>query len=351
MEKITVQGQSGMSQLFIGELIKDISDYLPQGKIIIITDEQVNSLYSAIFQSYDIILIGQGEQMKTLSTVESVYDRLQELEVDRSTFILGVGGGMVCDVAGFVSSTYLRGLPFGFVPTTLLAQVDASVGGKNGVNFSGFKNRIGTINQPQFVLCDSTFFNTLPEREFRSGLGEVVKHALIADTDMFNYIEEHIDDILALNPYAMQRLVLDSLRIKSAVVSRDEREQGERRLLNFGHTVGHIIEEHSLLNHGEAVSVGMVIAAKISHHLGLLPNNDLQRIIKLLQRLGLPVTSPIPAEQIIQTLSMDKKCEDNHLHFVLLNNIGHAEIRKVSLLELQKLITHNLSSLLLTFNF
>jgi len=341
MEKLTIHGKSGISQLLVGELVQHISAYLPETDVIVITGQQISNLYSTILQPYKTITIGQGEDVKSLTTVSYIYDELIKLGADRSTFILGVGGGIVCDIAGFVASTYLRGLRFGFVPTTLLAQVDASVGGKNGVNFHGLKNRIGTINQPDFVLCDPSFFATLPEKEIRCGLGEVVKHALIADAELFSYIENHVEAILSLNPDVMKRLVLDSIRIKSAVVNRDEREQGERRILNFGHTVGHIIEEHSTFSHGEAISVGMVTAAKISQQLGLLSEEAVQRIINLLEKLGLPVHSPIPATDIVKTLSMDKKREGDNLHFIVLNAIGHADIKSISISDLQHLILNS----------
>lgn len=344
MEKLTVHGKSGSSQLLVGEPVQHISTRLPDTGVIVITDERVYNLYPAVFQPYKTITIACGEGVKTLNTVIYIYEQLMALGAGRSTFIVGVGGGVVCDIAGFTASTYLRGLRFGFVPTTLLAQVDASVGGKNGVNFQGFKNRIGTINQPEFVLCDPAFFATLPEREIRCGLGEVVKHALIADADMFDYIESHITDILSLQPAAMKRLVLDSVRIKSAVVNRDEREQGERRILNFGHTLGHIIEERSAFNHGEAVAAGMVVAANVSQQLGCISEATVQRIIALLQQLGLPVQSPIPAAELVDALSMDKKREGDHIHFVVLNDIGRAAIKTLPISNLQKLITHLLVS-------
>jgi 3-dehydroquinate synthase len=279
-----------------------------------------------------------GEQHKTLNTVAQIYEKLLEREADRSTFLMGVGGGVVCDIVGFAAATYLRGVRFGFVPTTLLSQVDAAVGGKNGVNFKGFKNKIGTITQPNFVWCDPSFFHTLPEREVRSGLAEVVKQALIADTALFEYIENNVAGVLKLEQEPMKRMVWDCLRIKAGVVSRDEREQGERRKLNFGHTVGHAVEQLSGLAHGEAVSVGMAIAAALSVRLGLLPAAGLARILSLLHRLHLPVALPSPAEEIIDALGQDKKREGDAIHFVLLDDIGHAVVREISLVQLRTLL-------------
>ena len=166
-----------------------------------------------------------------------------DCEADRASFIVGIGGGIVCDVTGYAASTYLRGLKFGFVASTLLAQVDAAVGGKNGVNWEGYKNMIGVFNQPDFVICDPLLLRTLPRREVLSGMAEVVKHALIADAGLFSYLEENGSGVLDLRPEVMERLVCDSVRIKSSIVNRDEREKGERRLLNFGHTFGHALEK------------------------------------------------------------------------------------------------------------
>lgn len=339
MEKLVIHGEHAESTLLVGAQYRHIVEYLPHGKVIVITDERVRELYPTFFNDHEPIVIGTGEPIKTLDTVAAIYTKLVEKEADRTTFLLGVGGGVVCDIAGFVATTYMRGLRFGFAPTTLLAQVDAAVGGKNGVNFGGFKNRIGTFNQPEFVLCDPAFFHTLPAREVRSGLAEVVKQALIADAGLFDEIEHKVTAILALEPVVMERLVAASVRIKADVVGRDEKEHGERRKLNFGHTVGHAVEQQTKLAHGEAVSVGMAVAAKLSARLGLLPEAAVTRIIKLLGELNLPVTLPLSAEKVITALSGDKKREGDVLHFVLLNAIGRAEVKEISLVQLRELLS------------
>ena len=333
-----VHGSNRKSVITVWEHHPHVGAYLPHEKIFVVTDTEVHRLYPAFFKSYEPVVIGTGERIKTLDTVALIYGKLLEKEADRSIFLIGVGGGVVCDIVGFAAATYLRGVRFGFVPTTLLSQVDAAVGGKNGVNFGGFKNKIGTITQPDFVWCDPSFFRTLPERETRSGLAEVVKHALIADVNLFDYIESNVQDILSLEPAVMERLVLDCLRIKAGVVSRDEKEQGERRILNFGHTVGHAVEQRSGLAHGEAVSVGMAVAAALSVRLGLLPAGKLTRIVNLLRQLHLPVSLPAPADEIVAALGQDKKREGDALHFVLLNDIGHAVVREISLTELRALL-------------
>jgi 3-dehydroquinate synthase len=339
MEKLVIHGSSNTSLLLIGESIDHLKMYLHERKVIVITDAEVHKLYPSLFEAYETIIIGIGESVKNLNTVSYIYDRLVDDEADRSVFLLGIGGGVVCDITGFVASTYARGIDFGFVPTTLLAQVDAGIGGKNGVNFRGFKNRIGTFNQPEFVLCDFSFFHTLPEKEIRSGLGEVVKNALVADADLFNYLEENVPNILNLQSGTMRRLVTDSLRIKSDIVGLDEKEEGERRKLNFGHTVGHAIEQQSDLTHGEAVSIGIAVVAKLSSCLGLLSPAILVRILNLLHQLKLPVVSPISTEKIIEGLRMDKKREGDVVHIILLDDIGHAIIEEITLDRLKELLS------------
>jgi 3-dehydroquinate synthase len=317
------------SQILIGESYRNLANYLPAGKqIIFITDANILQYYGDFFRAWPIIEMGIGEKNKNLDTVSQIYNRLLELNVDRNCFILAVGGGIVCDVSGFAASTYMRGVPFGFVSTTLLSQVDASVGGKNGVNFGGYKNMIGTFNQPQFVLCDPTMLQTLPEREFVSGFAEIVKAAVIRDAALFDYLELNTEKAVARDPEVIRHLVIESVKIKAEVVEHDEREQGERRILNFGHTFGHAIEALTGISHGEAVSIGMMIAARRSVIECGFPKSQLERLERLLVRLGLPVTTDAPPEDVLRTLLKDKKRESNIIHFVLLHEIGKAIICK-----------------------
>ncbi|MGI5865081.1 MAG: 3-dehydroquinate synthase, partial [Myxococcales bacterium] len=251
-------------------------------KLIIVTDATVRRLHGARFPDAPVIEIGQGEAAKTLTTVASIYERFLELELDRSAFVLAIGGGIVCDVAAFAASTWMRGVPFGLVPTTLIAQADAGIGGKNGVNLREYKNLVGVFRQPSFCLCDTSFLTTLPDRELRCGLAEVIKHGAIADRALFEFVEERAPALLDLAPDALDRVVSDSLRIKAGIVAIDETEQGERRKLNFGHTLGHAIERIAGLPHGEAVSVGMVLAARLSARRGMLEAKDADRLEALL---------------------------------------------------------------------
>lgn len=340
METLEINGSAGKSTLLIGETLKNLSAYLPASQTVIITDGNVRQLYGDQFPESLVIEIGMGERIKTLDTVQDIYGELVAHEADRTVFIVGIGGGIVCDMAGFVASTYLRGVRFGFVATTLLAQVDAGVGGKNGVNFSGYKNMVGVFNQPEFVICDPEALKTLSEQDRGCGLAEVVKHAAIADRRLFNYLVENVKAIRALSPEAVQRMVYDSVVIKSEIVNRDEKEGGERRKLNFGHTFGHAVEKVHQLPHGEAVSIGMMMAANLSRKKGYLTDIQVSRLADLLESLNLPTQRSIQKRDVIEALRHDKKRERDAVHFVLLNQIGQAVIEAVSLSELKNEIDH-----------
>ena len=293
------------SEIFIGPLADILSGVLPEGRVVVVSDSTIDRLYHSVLAQYDTVLIGLGESVKTMQTVEMIYRRFIELGVDRSTFVLAVGGGIVTDVAGFAASTYMRGVKFGFVSTTLLGQVDASVGGKNGVNVDGYKNMAGTFTQPQFVICDPALLRTLPEREFRAGLAEVVKAAIIADADLFGRIE---------------RTTFEALRT------------GDRRKLNLGHTLAHAIEKASnRMNHGEAVAVGTVLIAGAAVKLGALTQADCDRIVNVLTALGFDLTPPVEVKRLLKEVGKDKKNEDGMLRIVLPVGIGDCEVRPMKI--------------------
>ena len=338
MNAFIIHGAAHDSTILIGESIKNLPSYISAKDVVVITDTNVNRLYRSFFNSCKVISIGTGEEIKTLETLAAVYEQLIDHEADRSTFIVGIGGGIVCDIAGFAASTYMRGLRFGMVATSLLAQVDAAVGGKNGVNFRRFKNMIGVFNQPEFVICDFDLLKTLPEKEIRCGMGEIVKHALIADEALFTFLEEHAVELLSLKPSVVEETVTKSIRIKSAIVNRDEKETGERRLLNFGHTVGHAIEKNTSLTHGEALGVGITTAAALSVRRGLLSAADYERIVALLEKLHLPTKTDVSGETIMQSIRLDKKREGDKIRFVLIDKIGRAQVEKISLTALSELI-------------
>jgi 3-dehydroquinate synthase len=336
MEDITIHTNSGRSHILIGERLENLQRYIPAAKLIIVTDINVARLYSLDAMTADVITIGTGEGIKTLQTVQQIYEQLLTIQTDRSSFIVGIGGGIVCDIAGFAAATFLRGVRFGFVATTLLAQVDAGIGGKCGVNFKGYKNMIGLFHQPEFVICDPLLLKTLPQKEICCGLAEIVKHAAIADLDLFAYLERHAEDFLALDGRATQAAVSASVRIKSAIISRDETEKGERRILNFGHTFGHAIEITAGVPHGEAVSMGMAIAANLSVKKGLLTLEEHKRLRMLLNDLSLPTRFDAEAEIVFEAIGKDKKREGDRIHFVLLNGIGNAVVVQITIEELKE---------------
>jgi len=230
----------------------------------------------------------------------------------------------------------MRGLQFNLIPTSLLAQVDASIGGKNGVNLLEYKNIIGTFSQPQYVLLDFDLLKTLPQGEITAGVAEIVKHALIASPDLFSYLEKNSSGLLSLEPCVIETAVLESIRIKSEVVESDAKEEGERRRLNFGHTFGHALEKIYGISHGEAVSLGMVIAARISKSMDLLTEKGKNRILSLLNRLKLPTNIPLQKSELIDATRKDKKREGEFVHFVLLSGIGKTEVVKLSYKKLEE---------------
>jgi len=276
------------------------------------------------------IVVPDGEAYKNWETLNVVYDRLLEARCDRQTTLIALGGGVIGDLAGFAAATYQRGVSLVQVPTTLLAQVDSSVGGKTAINHPRGKNMIGAFHQPLAVLADVNTLATLPERELRAGLAEVIKHGLIRDLGFFEWIEANIGQLLARDAEALVHAVRRSCEIKAEIVALDERETGLRALLNLGHTFGHAIETamgYGAWLHGEAVAVGMVMAADLSHRLGSLGKDDVGRVVAVLKRTGLPVTvSGITGPRFIELMSVDKKAAAGRIRFVLLDGLGSAVI-------------------------
>lgn len=336
MRSLTVAAGTGTSRLFLGEDLGALASLAQGTKRFAITDPNVRRLYGHRLEGFTVLEMGLGEANKTFATVERLYRGLLENGADRGSFVVGVGGGIVCDVAGFVASTYLRGLRFGFAPTTLLAQVDASVGGKNGVNLDRYKNLVGTFNQPEFVLLDYQVLGTLPIRELRCGIAEIVKAAALSDPALFEFLEEKAEAVLALEPAALGRAIEGAVEMKVGVVTRDEKESGERMLLNLGHTFGHAIEKTHDYQHGEAVSLGMVIAADLAVEKGLLARDQAPRLERLLARFGLPTRVELNGEAIAEALSKDKKRFGGVVNAILLERIGKAAIHPVSLDELRQ---------------
>ena len=338
MQTLKIHGRDSDSIVLVGARLSELEEYVCGRKQVIITDTNIARLYQKDFPSANIITLGAGEEKKNLDTVKYIYQQLLNSDTDRSTFIVGIGGGVVCDIAGFAASTFMRGLRFGFVATSLLSQVDASVGGKNGVNFAGYKNMIGVFNQPEFVICDPNLLKTLPPKEILSGLAEVIKHAAIADARLFEFLEQNFEKVLQLDTAAVERLVYDSVVIKSKIVNQDEREQGERKKLNFGHTFGHAIEKMTAVSHGEAISVGMAIAAELSVKCNLLSTADYKRIRNLLANFKLPIHLKLDRKMLVSNFKKDKKRAGEMIHFILLNGVGNAVVEKISIQRLTELV-------------
>ena len=267
-----------------------------------------------------------GEQYKTLATVEAVLDTLVAMRAGRDTTIVALGGGVIGDIAGFAAASYMRGVAFIQVPTTLLAQVDSSVGGKTGVNHAGGKNLVGAFHQPRIVLIDTDSLATLDDRELRAGIAEVIKYGAIVDRGFFDWLEEHISDLLSRDPAALAHAIRVSCETKAEVVAEDEREAGKRALLNFGHTFGHAIENlvgYGEWLHGEAVAAGMLMAASLSK----LDADDSNRLRALIEAAGLPVAPPkVGAAKMLDVMQTDKKAKAGRLRFVLLSALGSAYV-------------------------
>ncbi|MEG0163377.1 MAG: 3-dehydroquinate synthase [Mucinivorans sp.] len=307
--------------ILVGQAKKLLKEQTGDRHVVVITDSNIYGIYSSLIDSYEHIVIAPGEENKTLRTVEIIHRQLLALHADRSTMIVGVGGGIVTDVTGFVASTYMRGVDFGFVATTLLAQVDAAIGGKNGVNLDGYKNIVGTFTLPQFVIADPEFLKTLPADQMQAAMGEVIKYGLMADPEMLE-----ISDIT--------ELVRRSMAIKQRIVESDFREGGERKLLNLGHTYAHAIEKATagLYNHGQAVAIGLTIAAKMSVDLGFLTQPEYEKIVGYITRAGLPTSCPqVPIERLTELVASDKKCRNGKLDMILLRAIGQPFIHTITL--------------------
>lgn len=339
-ERIEVRREGrSPSIIAIGDTLSCIDEFLPERRIIAITDTSVYSLYKNIIDRWPSIVIGLGETNKTLATVQKIYEELVRLNADRECFILGFGGGIVTDTAGFAASTYMRGIPFGFVATTLLSQVDASVGGKNGVNLQGFKNMVGTFNQPDFVLCDTSVLATLPVRELRAGMAEIIKSGIIADPELFRTLEQSSAENIYASQALLARIISSAVKVKARIVEADEKESGQRKKLNLGHTIAHAIEKCSReFLHGEAVAIGLSMICRIAVSQNVLSPDTARRIDSLLQKTGLPTACDIPLSDLASAVHQDKKSAGSHINIILPYDIGDCRIVKTDFREAENMI-------------
>ena len=335
MEKEIFQFSQTQVPVFFDTSFKIIKDLAGEKRIIIITDQNLFNLYIDRFSGFQTIVIPAGELNKNQQTVDRVINELINLGADRNSFIVGVGGGVVTDLAGFVASIFMRGVSFGFVPSSILAMVDAAVGGKNGIDVGRFKNMVGVIKHPEFLLYDYSFLKTLPDEEWRSGFAEIIKHACIKDKELFFYLQNKNLPDFQNDSKLIAQLVKQNVLIKYKVVSGDENENGDRQLLNFGHTIGHAIEHDCALLHGYAISIGMMAATIISKKINGLNDDRVLQLKNLLDKYGLPTSLEFNKEQAWATMLADKKKSGDHMNFIVLDEIGHASIKKIPLAQLQ----------------
>ena len=339
MRKVRVELGNQSYDIVLGEALeKELTEFVHSAgfshKALLVSDTNVGKLYGRKYADLleaagfgvDVYLLSAGESSKSMEEAEKLYTRAIEIGLDRKSVIFALGGGVTGDLAGFVAATYMRGIPFVQLPTSLLAQVDSSVGGKVAVNHRLGKNLIGAFYQPKAVFMDLAMLRTLPKREIYTGLGEIIKYGIIYDAAFFDFLEKHVQEVLQLEPEVIEHVVARSCEIKGAVVGADEKESGLRRILNFGHTMAHAIEKethYTRYNHGEAVAVGMVGAARISCALGLIPERDLMRMIALIEAMHLPVQAEgCTVENMYEAIFHDKKTIDGKVNWVLMQGIG-----------------------------
>ena len=313
-----------------------IKDLMQDAWTVIITDENLYNLHAEKLAGYRVIQIAAGEEYKNQFTVDSIIEELLLMGANKNTFLIGLGGGVVTDITGYVAAVYMRGVKFGFVPTSILAMVDAAIGGKNGIDVGVYKNMIGTICQPEFIFYDYSFLKTLPVKEWVNGFAEIIKHACIKDELLFKVLEKYSLHEYQADSTLIADLIERNVDIKTAVVINDEFETGDRKLLNFGHTIGHAIENLHGIPHGHAVSIGMVAACNLSVQLNNFHADDAAKIVRLLARYHLPVDVETDHAKVFEVLKMDKKRTGDGVQFILLNTIGKAEIKYISLLDLEK---------------
>lgn len=327
---------SGIVNYLFQDSLEELLSSLADRRLIIITDENVRSHYQTVLAPYTTLAIQPGEASKDLPTIGRLAELLISEEITRDAVLIGLGGGVVTDITGFLGSIYMRGIQFGFVPTSLLGMVDAAVGGKNGVNLGLHKNTVGTIAQPSFIAFDTTFLVTLPQEEWSNGFAEIIKYACIFDSELFTELTTKDLNYYITNNVAIRQLVERCVAWKNKTVLEDEREKNIRKLLNFGHTAGHAIEKLYELPHGYAVAAGMAIASKISEQeCGLQPSST-QQLLQLLAKYQLPQSLDIDAGEVMNVLKMDKKRSGDHIDFILLEDIGRAVIKPLPLDTIEK---------------
>jgi 3-dehydroquinate synthase len=343
MKKVKVELNSGNYEIRVGsDLLSRVGLWLKEngfsGKAVIITDSNVKRLYATLLEqglshagfNVTVLEVPAGEEQKSLENAGRLYHDLTEAYTERMTPVLALGGGVVGDLAGFVAATYMRGVPLIQVPTTLLAQVDSSIGGKTGIDHGQMKNIIGAFYQPALVVADVETLKTLPEVELSNGFAEAIKSAAVRSRNLFDFLDVNMAKARELRPDVLENMVLETARIKAGIVEKDEKETGLRAILNYGHTVGHAVEAVSnfQVKHGQAVAIGMAAAAKISKRMGLLQDYEVYRLDEVIKKAGLPTKMPDftqeEKQKLLEVIKHDKKVLNNKVRFVLLKSIGNA---------------------------
>lgn len=336
MKHLKFKFSASATDFYADSSFSQLKKIVDQANTVLITDENIFRLHGSKFKNWNCIVLRPGEEFKVQATADAVISQLIKMGADRKTMLIGVGGGVITDITGFTASVYMRGIKSGFVPTTLLAMVDASIGGKNGVDVGVYKNLVGTIRQPSFILHDLNFLDTLPPLEWENGFAEIIKHACIMDVTMFNKLEQQTIGHFRETRKELSNLIRRNTLLKTKVVRQDEFEKGERRLLNFGHTLGHALENQYELSHGQAISIGMTYACHISKQLAGF--KETSRVVTVLNKYGLPTYASFDMKRVFEVFQMDKKRERNDMNFIVLQKIGKGMIRSIPLKKLQKII-------------
>jgi 3-dehydroquinate synthase len=336
MKKITYKFSNSSTAFYFDGSFSLLKKIVDQKHAVVITDENIFEAHSNKFKGWNTIVMKAGEENKIQATIDAIIDQLIAFEADRKTTLIGVGGGVITDLTGYVASVYMRGINFGFVPASLLALVDASIGGKNGIDVGVYKNMVGVIRQPSFILHDMSLLSTLPQREWENGFAEIIKHACIKDASMFKELEAGSLKKYQHNKKAISDLVKRNAVIKTKVVQRDEFEKGERRLLNYGHTLGHALENQYELMHGQAVAIGMAYASVISGE--ITGFKDASRVARLLLQYDLPTFVEFDRPRVFNVMKMDKKREKKEMNYILLEKIGKGVVISIPVKRLEKII-------------
>jgi len=341
LERIVINTSGAVSEILVGAEWKSAWQLVPGEDVVIVTDDNVFELYGGEFPGFPVLKISPGEKSKNLQVIEKLSEEILKTGIGRSGFILAVGGGVVCDIAGFLASVFMRGIRCGYISTSLLSQVDASTGGKNGVNLGKIKNVIGSFRQPEFVICDTSMLKTLPDKEYLSGLAELIKTGLIGDSSIIESLENKYHGIISRDNWILTELVARAVRFKGSVVSEDEKESGIRRILNLGHTFGHAIELQESVKHGFAVAAGIKLAILFSQAKGYLSNDVGMRIISLLEKYNLLEDYRIPVSKMEELVAHDKKRSGTDIHFVFLESIGKGIVKRITIKEAIEFYRHN----------